>query len=592
MDDAGSIVSGEQPGQLPFQAHVELLQLFLAHRDEIVEKIQGLLNAQRRPIQYLQDALLLSRQFEDCFFTLTAITQSQSRLRGQLEEAHWASGFRPREMPGMQNDLVHPAEMMIRGFHLWQQTRWPGRNGRVRYAHTLFNLYAIRCLALLTMRLWDAGSNTPGDRLSQVQGVLDQLWRTTPSDQPVLVRDARWLIPVAQSPTTDELAPYFVVAERIAETLSEEDQIEIDKASVQMAGGHLRSQLRHYCMTKGVSLDENSLVLSTRNSNALDFAVTIQGLVPLLKAYEHASHGAHRHNRLELAGAICQGISSDPELFVNRVDLLAAYSMIEHLFITTDRDGRAAYTPMGRRHVQLLQEYQAHISRLTKRLHQDCSHFKPVDGAYSPYGVIYGFSANLTEHMALKTLQPDAVTHFGLEDVFADGEASTDKLAWVSGWRQLPHIEQQVQRLFEYPQQFAEDIFERIERALRRRTSDGEANAGVQTGRLFVLPGDDLEADSKASPVADLPVRYIGSSDMQMVAAHKAHSYDEARLLRDRQEGMFVISYETSGGWVAISKDILTDVLGAGRDVRIGGLPSTAAGVMRLMCPSLVVLLD
>ena len=91
------------------------------------------------------------------------------------------------------------------------------------------------------MRVWDAGSSSAGDRLSQVQGVLDQLWRTTPADQPVLVRDARWLIPVAQSPATDELAAYFEVAEQIAETLSEDDRLEIHKAVVRMAGGHLRS---------------------------------------------------------------------------------------------------------------------------------------------------------------------------------------------------------------------------------------------------------------------------------------------------------------------------------------------------------------
>ena len=207
-----------------------------------------------------------------------------------MEEAHWASGFRPREIPGLHNGLVDPAEMMIRGFHLWRQTRWPGRNGRVRYAHTLFNLYVIRCLALLSMRLWDAGSSSAGDRLSQVQGVLDQLWTITPADQPVLVRDARWLIQLAQSPATDELGAYFEVAEQIAETLSEEDRIEIHKAGVRMAAGHLRSQIRYYSMKKAVSLDEKSLVLSTRNSNALDFALLIQDLVPLLEAYEHAWH--------------------------------------------------------------------------------------------------------------------------------------------------------------------------------------------------------------------------------------------------------------------------------------------------------------
>src|SRR5688572_15231664 len=152
------------PGQVPFQAHVELVQFFLAHRSEIVERIQGLLNAQRKPIEYRQDGPLLSRHFEDCF--LPGITPSQSRLRGQLEEAHWASGFRPRDLQGLHDGLVDPAEMMIRGFHLWQQTRWPGRSGRVRYAQTLFNLYVIRCLELLSMRVWDAGSSGAGERLS------------------------------------------------------------------------------------------------------------------------------------------------------------------------------------------------------------------------------------------------------------------------------------------------------------------------------------------------------------------------------------------------------------------------------------------
>ena len=575
-------------GQVPFHTHVELLQLFLAHRDEIVERIQGLLNAQRKPIQYLQGAPLLSRLFKDCFFTLPGVTRDQSRLRGQLEEAHWASGFRPRKSPGLHNDLVDPAEMMVRGFHLWQQTHWPGHTGRVRYAHTLFNLYMIRCLALLSMRLWDAGdaaSPNVRDRLAHVQAVLDQLWRITPSDQPVLVRDARWLIPVAQSPTTDELSAYFEVAEQIATTLSEKDRREIYKAGVRMAGGHLRSQIRHVCIQKGVSLNENNLVLSTRKSNALDLALLIQGLVPLLEAYEYAMQNGDGSKRLELGAAICQGISPDPELFLNRLDLLGPYSMIEHLFVTTDPDGYAVYSPMGQRHVHLLHEYEARIRRLSKPLYDDCQNFRPVDGAYSPYGVLYGFSSNLIEHMAFKTIQPDAAMRFSLEDVFADGEA--DKLAWVSGWRKLPHIKRDVAKLFEYPQQFAEDIFARIEGTLRRCASDSEAKAAVQTGRLYILPEGDLQA----SRIPDLPMQYIRSSDMQIVAAHRAESHDQTHLLHARLEGEFVLSYKTSGGWVAITKDILTEVLGAGRDAKIVGLPRAAAGVLSLMCPNVVNLL-
>jgi len=474
----------------PFQAHIELLHVFLARRDEIVERIQGLLNAQRKPVEYHQNGSLLARHFEDCFFTLTGLTNGQSRLRGQLEQAHWASGFQPRRIPAIHNGPADPAELMMRAFYMWGQTRWPGRNGRVRYAHTLFNLYVVRCLELLSMRIWDAGASGASSRLAQIQDALDQLWRINTPDQPVLVRDARWLIQTAQSLATDNLGAYFEVSERIAESLSEDDRIEIHKAGVRMAGGHLRSQIRYHSTKNSASLDEQRVVLSTRDSNALDFALLIQELVPLLEAYEHAWQGGESATRFALADAICQGISPDPELFLNRVELLGAYSMIEHLFITTDAGGNATYTPMGRRHVKLIEEYEARIGRIATPLYEDCPRFRPVAGAYSPYGVLYGFSADLIKHMALKASQADAVTDFGLEDVFVGGDAGTRKLAWVSGWRKLPHLKRDVEKLFDYPQQFAEDIFNRIEHALRRRVTGDESNTAVQTGHLFVFAGD------------------------------------------------------------------------------------------------------
>ncbi|HTY48941.1 MAG TPA: hypothetical protein VMB48_04540 [Steroidobacteraceae bacterium] len=585
----------ERPGEVPFRAHVELLHSFLAHRERIIGAIEGVLNAQRKPVPYLQDRSLLSRHFEDCFFGLAAITPEQALLRGRLRAAHLASGFRPREVPEFHNDLVDPAEMMRRGFHFWQQTRWPGRNGRVRYAQALFNLYVLRCLEILSIHLWDAGSGA-GERLAQLQGVLDELWATTPADQPVLVRDARWLIPLAQSPTADDLGAYFQAAEQLDALLPAADRIEVHKAGVQLAGGHLRSQLRHYLMTQGVALAEPGLVLSTRRSNALDFALTVQSLVPLLEAYGRALQCADRHGRLELASAICQGVSPDPELFVNRLDLLNAYTMIEYLFIS-DRDGQAVLTPMGRRHVRLLQEYAALIGRLSAPLYEDCPHFRPVEGSCSPYGVIYGYSSNITEHMALKTLQPDPATRFSLEDVFA-GEDGADKLAWVSGWRRLPHIKPEVQKLYDYPQEFAQQIFGRIEQALGRGASDsqrgaaagGGTGAAFKTGRLFIFAGHDARSGSDTASIPELPIDYIVSSDMQLVAANRARAREQGSLLHDRQEGMFLVSYETAGGWTAISKDILTDVLGAGRDAKVAGLPGAAIGVLRFMSPDLVVL--
>jgi hypothetical protein len=574
-------------GEAPFQAHVELLELFLARRGELVERIQGLLNAQRKPVQYLRDRRALARNFEDCFFTLPGLTGERSHLTAQLEEAHWARGFRPREIPGMHNDLVDPAEMMRRAFHLWTQTRWPGRSGRDHYAQTLFNLHLLRQLALLSMRTWDAG--TAAERLAQVQRLLDALWKTTPADQPLFVRDARWLIPVAHSYATDDLLPYLEVAEEIADAFSDGDRIEIQKAAVRMAGGHLRSYLHYYITQKGVPLDDARLVQITRKSNALDYSLLIQGLAPLLEAYELAVQSGDDDARRELADAICQGISPDPELFVNRVELLGAYSMVEHLFTTTGADGDAAYTPLGQRHVRLLEEYAARIGRVTKSLCDDCRQFRPADGAYSPYGAVYGFSSNLLEHMALKSTQRDAETRFSLEDVFSAGGA--DKLAWVNGWRNLPHVGAELAKLYAYPRTFAEAIFARVEQALRARASDaiGDAARGARrSGRLFIVAGDNSEAASSAATIPDLPVRYVQSSDKQIVAAQKAEACDQAQLMKDRVEGHFVVSYETAGGWVAITKDLLTEVLAAGRDAKIVGLPSAAAETLRLTCRSLI----
>jgi len=608
---AGRIVTGKPLGPVPFQANVELLRLFLTNREDIVESIEAVLNAQRKPIRYLRDHSLLSRHFEDCFFARTAVTASQTRLRGQLEEAHWAGGFRPRQVQDLHNDLIHPAEMMIRGFHCWQQTRWPGRNGRMHYAHTLFNLYVIRCLLFLSIRLWVACPNGEGPdssatgRLAEIQGLLDELWRSSPANQPVIVRDARWLIPLAQSSITDELAPYFEVAQHITETLQKADVLEIRKAHVRMIGGHLTSQIRYYCTKEGVSINEHRVVLRTRTSNALDFALLVQGLVELLKAYDCAFESGDERMRLDMAGAICQGISADPELFLNRVDLLSAYSMIEHVFIAPRAieeagEGHVVYSPAGQRHVQLLKEYRALIDRSIKSLRDDFPRFRPVDGGCSPYGVIFGLPSHLIEHMALKALQHDAETRFSLEDVFDDRDTSAAKLAWVNGWRKLPHIDPEVQRLYDYPQQFAEDVYHRVESELseaslaKPRDSNGAPCDGSRTGRLYIVSGDDPEVDlekpdSKASVIPELPARYFHSSDRQIVAAHKAEPYDRAQLLAGRREGHFLVSYETPGGWIALKKDLLTEVLGAGRDARIVGLPLDAAQVLRLVCTDLVI---
>ena len=43
------------------------------------------------------------------------------------------------------------------------------------------------------------------------------------------------------------------------------------------------------------------------------------------------------------------------------------------------------------------------------------------------------------------------------------------------------------------------------------------------------------------------------------------------------------------GGWVALRKTMLTEILAAGRDATVAGLPPGAAAALKLLCPSLVV---
>ena len=566
---------------VPFSEHRALLQLFLERRGGIVGCIERLLNAQKKPLGYQQDFALLSRQFGDCFFTVGGLPSGLSALRGQLEQAHWDSGFKPRAQPG--NALVDPAEQMLRAFHMWRQTRWPGQNARVRFAHTLFNLYVVRCLALLIMRLWDENDSGAPARLTAAQDLLDALWQSSPSDQPRLVRDVRWLFPVAMSPTTDSLAGYFAVARQIANTLPEADRIETQKAWVVTGAGHLRSQLRDLAKRRNVALDDHALVLLTRVSNALDVSLLMEGLVTLLAAYAQACNRENQHQRVVLASAILQGISPDPELFIERLDLLGPYTMIEHLFIASDADGRAAYTEAGTRHRTLLTQYTQLIAAFAPALQADCVHLRPGADAWSPYGALYGFASNLLELTAFKAVQHDAPVKFSLEDVFSTGGA--DKLAWINGWRRLPHVRDEIVQQFDFPRQFALDIHARIEQALLRRVA---GTAKSSTGRLYVATQAAQQQPALAQ-VGELPRRYVVSSDPQLIEAGQADAKDAADLMYCRNEGEFLVSYATRDGWAAISKDLLTDILGAGIDARIV-VPPEACSVLELMCPDLVTL--
>jgi len=107
------IVTGKPFSQVPFQANVELLRLFLTYREEIVEKHEAVLNAQRKPIQYLQGPGSFVPPFRGLLLCAHCRRRSQTRVQTRLRDQTGRSaigpgGFRPRQVQDLHNDLIHP----------------------------------------------------------------------------------------------------------------------------------------------------------------------------------------------------------------------------------------------------------------------------------------------------------------------------------------------------------------------------------------------------------------------------------------------------------------------------------------------------
>ena len=213
------------------------------------------------------------------------------------------------------------------------------------------------------------------ERLQHVQRLLDLL----NAGEIRLVRDARWLIQTAQGALTRHVQPYFIKAANMSGSSPTTDRIEIHKAGAVLAGGHLRSQLRHLSRRTGWAFDDPQLLALTRSSNSMDMALLVRDLVPLLDAYSAACVRQDGDARLALADAILQGLSADPELLLTRLDLLGPSTMIEDLFVERgDAGAGALITAMGEVHREYLARYGELVGRTAESLLQDSRALDPA----------------------------------------------------------------------------------------------------------------------------------------------------------------------------------------------------------------------
>jgi hypothetical protein len=568
-----------------FVDHVELLQHFLAKRREIVDEIdRRLLNLKGKATRQHASRGSWAVMLNGCF--------KASRLSGELETARVADGFEPVPADGYARDL-DPVDLMLRAHHHWDQTRWPGRNARLIYAQSLYAAFMLRQLERLSLRIWDEGSGAAAERLQRVQHVLDLL---NAGGAPPRVRDARWLIQSAQSSLTKHVKPYFTIAERIAGSFTNRDRLEIHKAGATLAGGHLRSQLRHRSWQTGWTVDDPQLLAITRLSNSMDMALLVGDLIPLLDAYSAACDRQDNRERLALADAILQGLSADPELLLTRLDLLAPSTVIEDLFVDRSDGGHARYAPMGEAHLKRVKRYCEVIGHAAESLRQDAALLDPSEAAYSPLGIVYGFCADIVSNMVLNTLRSSSSTDLSLEDVFISGERLEEKSMQAQEWQRLPKGEGE-RDPFEHSTEWAGQMFDRMLAGLRARAARRTVlNASSSpSARVYVVPrGVALESPgNNALPAGIVSAQeHCLTSDSTLARATGATVLSKNRLAADRAEGRFLASANVDGDWFGVGKAVLTMCTSRGHDALIRDVPPGVVEVLRLVCPEHVIVVQ
>ena len=548
----------------PFAAAIASIEDVLARRDAIVERIESrLLNVKGKDGSRRRDRPYFESMLDACVVGAPGMPRESLSLREGLAAAQVADGFEVMFRDTYAHRL-DAADLVVRAYTHWDAQRWPGASGRLAYAGTIYAAVVIRLLEDLALRIWDEGDAAAPARLHDVQRLLDRLNAAQPAT--ALLRDAHWLVQTAQGPITRQLAPYFRVAAQVASSFPEQAGVPLHEAGARLAGGHLRSQLRQRASELDRPPDGPDVLVVTRNSNAMDLALLVWDLVPLLEAYRAACRSRDAARR-RLADAILQGCSADPELLLTRLDLLAPCTTIETVFVHLDDAGQPALTPAGTRHMTILARYCDLIDGAAAGLVDDLA--ASTAGSYSPFGLVYGFCADLMSKMALATLHGQAARPATLEDLFVSGgSAETARAVERCG--------------IEYSAEWGAESVTRVARALERRAAhQGRGNASaIRDASLLIVAAGATEIDA-----AGRAQEYLVTSDVNLALATGATAFPRSQFAIDRNEGRFLASAETDGRWFGISKAVITERIAQGEDALVTGVPQNVVDVLRLTWP-------
>ena len=568
--------------RFPFSDHIALLEQVLSSRQAIADGLERqLFNARGKAAALNGDRESIAESIHASFFESPTISKQPPHLNGALAAARLADGFEPARQDGYVREL-DPSELVLRACHYWDSVRWPGRNGRLVFVQSLYAIFVLRQLEQLSLRIWDNGDEHAGERLEHLQHLLDVLSAHQSAHPTTFVRDARWLIQTAQGPLTRHVRPYFTTAENVSRSFTDTYRLGIHRAGAVLAGGHLRSQLRHLSWRTRWAFDDPQLLSLTRSSNSMDMALLVRDLVSLLEAYAEACVRGDNGMRLALADSILQGLSADPELLLTRLDLLGPSIMIEDVSGELDRE--------------YLSRYGELIAATVESLRHDSVALDPAAAAYSPLGIVYGFCADLFSNMVLNTLRPASSSDLSLEDLFSSRERLEEKQRLAHEWERLPKRDGEPAP-FEHSTEWASQMYARLADALDARASHpGEPNASTRSmSRLYVVPRG-VPIDSVPHGVLPTGIasaqEHCLTSDVTRARTTGATALSADRLVADRAEGRLLACVQSEGAWFGVSKVPLTLFMGQGKDALITDVPTGVIDVLRKVCPEMLVVVD
>jgi hypothetical protein len=288
-----------------------------------------------------------------------AITSYDGRTRAEgFHILHDWDGVAQRTNP----DII-PIDVL----HFLAEQRGTEPAGRVELA-ILLDYYFMHVLALLTMRIWDAGD--PDENLARIDALLAALQGPHGSGQR-FATDAATLMLIGTSHFEPEEWGYEQLLSRVR-TLNDRHQFEIGLGHAASMGCHLRFGFEAQCGRDTLAL---------RDDNLADYPWLCFALAAVMKEYcRLADANIHDQNRAVVEEALLNGLTPDARAFVG----------VPPPSLSRSEADRVRFADGFARHKDaLLETFQ---------------NYRPTDAAYSPLSFFFNFSHNVVKGTVVDAL--------------------------------------------------------------------------------------------------------------------------------------------------------------------------------------------